>query len=110
MRKLLFAATLAAAGFAVTAVQAQIVPYIGSIIALGAKFCPENWLQADGRHVPIPQYEALFKVIGTTYGGDGQKNFALPKLTGGTFGPEKHPLTWCIAEEGAMPINPPPNH
>ena len=112
MHKLALAIAFAAAGMAATATDAQIVPHIGSVIALGAKFCPEDWLPADGKVVPIAEYEQLFSVIGTKYGGDGQNTFGLPKLTGGTFGPAKPPLTWCIAYAGRspLPMNQPPKH
>jgi len=57
-------------------------PFIGQIIAVGFNYAPENWLPCDGRLVPISEFEPLFQLIGTTYGGDGQSTFGLPNLNG----------------------------
>jgi microcystin-dependent protein len=57
-------------------------PFIGQIGMFAGNFEPGGWLQADGRLVSIIDYEPLFQLIGTTYGGDGQTNFALPNLVG----------------------------
>lgn len=57
-------------------------PFIGQIIAVGFNFVPLNWLACDGQQLPIAQYEALFALIGTTYGGNGQTTFAVPDLRG----------------------------
>ena len=57
-------------------------PYIGQVIAVGFNFAPVGWLLCNGQTVPISQYEALYALIGTTYGGNGQSNFALPDLRG----------------------------
>jgi microcystin-dependent protein len=48
----------------------------------GFNFPPVNWLPCDGRLLPISQYDVLFSLIGTTYGGDGQNTFALPNMCG----------------------------
>jgi microcystin-dependent protein len=56
--------------------------YIGEVRLFGLNFCPLNWLQASGQILSISQYTPLFALIGTTYGGDGQTNFALPNLNG----------------------------
>ena len=55
-------------------------PYIGEIRMFGGNFAPVGWLLCQGQLLPISQYDALFNLIGTTYGGDGQNNFALPNL------------------------------
>lgn len=55
-------------------------PYIGQIMAFGGNFAPLGWALCNGSLLPISQYEALFSLIGTTYGGDGQTTFALPDL------------------------------
>jgi microcystin-dependent protein len=55
-------------------------PYIGEIRMFGGNFAPVGWLLCQGQLLPISQYDALFNLIGTTYGGDGQQNFALPNL------------------------------
>src|SRR5207245_2284929 len=55
-------------------------PYIGEIRLFGGNFAPVGWLFCSGQLLPISQYDALFNLIGTTYGGDGQQTFALPNL------------------------------
>lgn len=55
-------------------------PYIGQIILVGFNFAPPGWAFCNGQFLAISQYEALFFLIGTTYGGDGQETFALPDL------------------------------
>lgn len=55
-------------------------PYIGEIRMVGFNFAPQGWAFCNGQLLPIAQYEALFTLIGTTYGGDGQTTFALPNL------------------------------
>lgn len=59
-------------------------PFIGQVSAFAGNFTPTGWLPADGRLVQIENFEALFTLIGTTYGGDGQTNFAMPDLRGRT--------------------------
>jgi microcystin-dependent protein len=48
----------------------------------GGNFAPQGWAFCDGSLLPIGQNDALFSLIGTTYGGDGQQTFALPDLRG----------------------------
>lgn len=57
-----------------------MTPLIGEIQLFAGNFAPEGWQLCAGQLVPIAQYEALFAVIGTTYGGDGAQTFALPNL------------------------------
>lgn len=57
-------------------------PYVGEIRMFGGNFAPAGWLFCDGSLQPISEYETLFNLIGTTYGGDGQNTFALPDLRG----------------------------
>ena len=56
--------------------------YVGEIRMGGWNFAPVGWAFCDGRLLPISQNEILYNLIGTTYGGDGQTNFALPDLRG----------------------------
>lgn len=56
--------------------------FLAEIRFAPARFVPEGWAWCDGRELPIAQYAALFEVLGTTYGGDGQSTFALPNLMG----------------------------
>jgi len=57
-------------------------PYIGEIRIFAGNFAPYGWALCDGRLLPISEYDALFALIGTIYGGDGVNNFALPDLRG----------------------------
>lgn len=58
------------------------IGFTGQITAFAGNFAPNGTILCDGRLLPISEYEALFTVIGTTYGGDGQTTFALPDLRG----------------------------
>lgn len=55
-------------------------PYIGEIRMFGGNFPPSGWMTCDGQLLAISEYDTLFNLIGTTYGGDGQNTFALPNL------------------------------
>jgi microcystin-dependent protein len=57
-------------------------PYIGEIRMFGGNFAPAGWAFCNGQLMPISENDALFTLIGTTYGGDGQETFALPDLRG----------------------------
>jgi microcystin-dependent protein len=57
-------------------------PYLGQVIPVGFGFAPPGWLPCDGRVVSISHYDALFSLLGTTFGGDGQSTFGLPALSG----------------------------
>src|SRR5215213_7415071 len=59
-------------------------PYIGEIRMFGGNFPPSGWAFCDGQLLPISENDALFNLIGTTYGGDGESTFALPDLRGRT--------------------------
>jgi microcystin-dependent protein len=54
--------------------------FIGEIILFAGNFAPRAWADCDGSVLAIDQYQALFSLLGTQYGGDGRTNFALPKL------------------------------
>ena len=85
-------------------------PFVGEIRMFGGNYAPEGWQFCNGQLLPINENPALFELIGTIYGGDGQNTFALPDLQcrlpihngtgpGGTFiigqraGEESHTLT-----------------
>ncbi len=59
-------------------------PFLGEIKIFSFNFPPKNWAFCNGQILPINQNEALFSILGTTYGGNGQTNFALPNLQGRT--------------------------
>jgi microcystin-dependent protein len=60
-------------------------PYIGQISAFGFSFAPLGWLTCQGQLIPISQYQTLYSLIGTVFGGDGYQTFALPNLSGRTI-------------------------
>jgi microcystin-dependent protein len=59
-------------------------PFIGEIRLFGFPRVPDGWLGCNGQSLPISQYDVLYAVIGTTYGGDGVSSFNLPDLQGRT--------------------------
>jgi microcystin-dependent protein len=60
-------------------------PVIGQISAFAGNFAPRGWAFADGQLLSVQQNQALFSILGTTYGGNGVTNFALPDLDGRTI-------------------------
>ena len=56
--------------------------YVGEVRLVGFNYAPLDWAFCNGALLPISQYNILFNLIGTTYGGDGQTNFQLPNLQG----------------------------
>ena len=57
-------------------------PYLAEIAAVPYDIAPKGWATCDGQILPINQNQALFSLLGTTYGGNGQTTFALPDLRG----------------------------
>lgn len=57
-------------------------PFIGEIAIVAFDFAPRGWAKCDGQLLPILQNQALFSILGTTYGGNGTTNFALPDFQG----------------------------
>lgn len=79
-------------------------PFIGSMCVTAADFCPEPYyMKAEGQYLPINEWQALFSLLGTNFGGDGRTNFQLPDMRGRTavgqgFGPGL--LTIPLAQHG----------
>jgi microcystin-dependent protein len=59
-------------------------PFLAEVRIFSFKFAPKGWALCNGQLLPINQNQALFSLLGTTYGGDGRTNFALPNLQGRT--------------------------
>jgi microcystin-dependent protein len=57
-------------------------PFVAEIRIFGFTFAPKGWAFCDGQILPLSQNTALFSLLGTTYGGDGKSNFALPNMQG----------------------------
>jgi microcystin-dependent protein len=74
-------------------------PFLGMIQPFGFGFAPRGWATCSGQLLPISQNQALFSLLGTTYGGDGRTTFALPDLRGRSIthvgtGPGLTPINW----------------
>ena len=74
-------------------------PFIGQIMAVGFGFNPRGWANCDGQLISIASNNALFALLGTTFGGDGRTTFALPDLRGRSIvgqgsGPGLSTITW----------------
>jgi microcystin-dependent protein len=59
-------------------------PFLGEVKIISWNFPPKGWAYCNGQLLPINQNQALFSILGTTYGGDGRVNFGLPNLQGRT--------------------------
>ncbi len=57
-----------------------MAPYVGEIRMFGGNFAPAGWAFCNGQQLAISEFDTLFNLIGTTYGGDGQETFNLPDL------------------------------
>ena len=77
------------------------IPNVGETRIFAFTFAPPGWLPCDGQLLPISDFENLFQLIGTTYGGDGEGTFALPKASGPVSGSVA--LTQCISLFGTYP-------
>jgi microcystin-dependent protein len=77
-------------------------PFLGETMIVAFDFCPKGWAATNGQLLPINQNQALFSLLGTNYGGNGQTTFALPNepppLTATGVA-----LTRCIALQGIFP-------
>ena len=75
-------------------------PLLGQIELLPYTFVPKGWRQCAGQLLPINQWQALFALLGTNFGGDGRTTFGLPNLQGKAPAPN---LQYCIAVMGVFP-------
>jgi microcystin-dependent protein len=82
MQKIFIALLLGILTVATLPAVAQNEPFIGEIQLVGFNFAPVGWATCSGQLMAISQNTALFSLIGTTYGGDGESTFALPDLRG----------------------------
>src|SRR5271166_3485403 len=82
-------------------------PFVGQITLFPYNFAPNGWALCEGQLLPIAQNTALFSLLGTQFGGNGQSNFALPNLQGSLpLGQGSGPgLTQrVIGEQGGEPV------
>ncbi len=93
-------------------------PYVGETRMFAGNFPPAGWQFCEGQLLPIPDYETLFNLIGTTYGGDGASTFALPDLRGrvpismgtATYGTAFQPAQFGGVEQVTLMLNQIPAH
>ncbi len=102
MKIVLLAAAIAAATLAAPA-QADPDAFVGELKLVPYDYCPTGWLEADGRLLPIRNYQVLFTLVGTRFGGDGISSFALPDMRKAVPLPN---LRYCIAVMGDYPRRP----
>jgi microcystin-dependent protein len=101
IKRVLFAFAVIAAMSGAAQAQTQYT-ILGSVLIFAGNFCPFGYMPMNGQLLPINQNQALFSILGTTYGGNGTYNFALPNAlpmktaTGAA-------LTQCIAVRGIFP-------
>jgi tail collar domain len=77
-------------------------PFLGEVETFAFGFCPLGWTTLNGQLLPISQNQALFALLGTTYGGNGQTTFALPTAKP-IFTATGAVLRQCIALQGIFP-------
>lgn len=82
MRKIPFAAILFLLISCIGPQNVLAEPFLGEIRWVAFNFAPTGWLQCNGQLLPINQNQALFALLGNTYGGNGSTTFALPDLRG----------------------------
>jgi len=106
MKKFIGATVLALAlspMFGATA-QAGTDAYMGEVFVTAATYCPRNTAEAAGQSLPISQNQALFSIMGTTYGGDGRSTFNLPDLRAAAPSHARGGSTkYCIVLNGTYP-------
>lgn len=76
-------------------------PFIGEIRMAGFSFAPKGFALCNGQILPIAQNQALFAILGTTFGGNGQTTFALPDLRGRT------PISFGTSQQGTFTLGQP---
>ena len=78
-------------------------PFLSEIKIMSFNFPPKGWALCNGQLLPINQNQALFSLLGTTYGGDGRTTFGLPNLTGRT--PNHMGAGFTLGQRGGEPAH-----
>jgi microcystin-dependent protein len=76
---------------------------LGTIMLFAGNFAPQGWMYCNGATLSIQQYEALFSILGITYGGDAEQVFKLPNLVGPASTEVSLPINYIICVEGIFP-------
>lgn len=79
---------------------------IGMIKLYGGNFAPQGWFECKGQLLPIMEYQALFSLLGTQYGGDGRTTFSLPNLVDVSPTDSVKGLRYIICHQGVYPQRP----
>jgi microcystin-dependent protein len=74
--------------------------FMGTILLLPTSFTPRGWLLCDGQEIEIQSNSAMFDMLGTKFGGDGESTFGIPDLRGKEPAPN---MAYYIAMEGVWP-------
>jgi len=85
IKTLLLGSILTVSTLATTNAALANEPYLGEIAYFAGNFAPRGWALCDGQILPINQFQSLYSLLGTTYGGDGRTTFALPDMRGRTL-------------------------
>ena len=78
-------------------------PFLAEIRMVSFNFAPKGWAMCNGQVLPINQNQALFTLLGATFGGDGKTNFALPDLRSQALGKGPNGPNYIIALVGTYP-------
>jgi microcystin-dependent protein len=78
-----------------------VEPILGTIILFTGDFVPNGWTACDGTVLPIDQFQALYAILGPTYGGDGTTTFGVPKIA-----PPVPATQYIMAITGEFPVQP----
>ncbi|MTK06405.1 MAG: tail fiber protein [Hungatella sp.] len=81
-------------------------PYMGQIQLFPYNFEPRGWMLCDGRSLKIAYYNALYSLIGITFGGNGTTEFKLPDLRNANPLSTTNQMKYYIAVEGLYPVRP----
>jgi len=102
MLKKMLAAAAVTAALVAPAAQAQtgLSVFVGEIRLMPYEKCPREWIESEGQEMAISRHSALYRLIGTRFGGDGQISFNLPDLRDAV--PERG-LRYCMSLQGAYP-------
>ncbi len=104
MRRVFFFAIASAALICLPQLaQAQATnPFVGETLVTAFNYCPAGWLPLEGQVLSITQYNVLYQLLGTTYGGNGKTTFRLPKARP-IYSAQGAALTQCISYQGVFP-------